>query len=103
MAYSTNNPIIRAEQLGRVGDAGTRNDSVKYVYHYATADAAAVVEGASYFPADKCSFLGRGDEIVASMNNAVGQTPVLKHYIVTTGPASGDAAVALGLQTTTAG
>jgi hypothetical protein len=95
------NPLRRGEPLGMCGNAGTRNDSVKYKWHYGTVDTAATVEGAGYFNAE--TGLGRGDVIEASMNNAVGQTPVLKHYVVTTGKLSGDAANAIGLQTTTAG
>lgn len=65
---------------------------------YATNDAAAVVEAAGYFN-DARAHLTKGDVILAVM--AVGSTPVLKLYVATAVPASGD--VTIARLTTTAG
>lgn len=63
---------------------------------YATPDAAAIVEAASYMTDKR---LRKADIIIASMARA--GTPVTKQYIVTAVNAAGVAT--LGLQTTTAG
>lgn len=96
MAYFNINPLIRTTQGGSVNDASVRPDSVKYIYRYATADLASVVEVAGYFPATMG--LNVGDTIGATMNAGVGATPVLKHYVVTVA-----SPVTLALQTVTAG
>lgn len=63
---------------------------------YATADAVATVETAGYFNAARAR-LTKGDVLVAVMV-ALG-TPVLKQYVFTAVPASGN--VTIALQTTT--
>ncbi len=61
-------------------------------WRYATDDAAATVETAGYFNAAR-SILAVGDSIEAHM--AMGGTPVLKFYVVTAVPATGNVTIAL--------
>lgn len=107
MAYdptlTDNHNLSRRDMFGQLGDATSRTDGTTTTgfYSYRTVDAAATVEAANYF--DAATQLRRGDVILAVMNNAVGQTPVVKKYIVTSGVASGQAHVVIALQTATAG
>jgi hypothetical protein len=105
MAYSSLAPASRIGNLGSVGDATTRADSVKYIWGYVTADTAAVVETANYFPnsaANQYPAFTVGDRIDAIMNAGVSQTPVTKSYVVTVAPTS-TTGPTIALQTTTAG
>ena len=105
MAYSNLAPATRIGTLGSVGDATSRADSVKYVWGYATADTAAVVETAGYFPNTSTGVYPAftvGDRITAVMNAGVGQTPVTKDYIVTVAPTA-TLSPTIALQTVTAG
>jgi|GEM_PF-6497733 len=102
MAFTNQNgQLQRFAMGGRIADAGARYDTSKYLHHYVTADTAAVVEAANYF--DAATFLQRGDVIIATMNNGVGTTPVVKMYVVTAAISYGDAHNVIALQTTTAG
>lgn len=102
MAYDKNNsPLLRRDIVGYVGNASTRADSIKFAYAYATTDAPATVEAANYFDAE--IQLSRGDQIQATMNAGVGQTPVFKNYVVVTGIASGDAHNTIALASGVAG
>ncbi len=102
MAYNNQvSPATPRDEIGYVGDATTRTDSVKRRWAYATSDVAATVETANYFDAETA--MSRGDIIEASMNNATGQTPVFKQYVVVTGINSGDAHNTIALQAVTAG
>jgi hypothetical protein len=91
----------KAEGLRRLtygGAVGNGVGSVRSVFHYADTDAAATVEAANYFNSAAKDFV-KGDIIKASL--ALGGTPVLKQYIVTS--ATGASPVTIALQTTTAG
>lgn len=90
-----NNPMLVGTTAGAAKSTGVTTTST---WRYATDDAAATVETAGYFNNAR-SQLQVGDVIQATM--AMGGTPVLKHYVVTAVPASGNVTVAL--QTTTAG
>ncbi|MCA0425415.1 MAG: hypothetical protein LCH61_19240 [Proteobacteria bacterium] len=97
MAFSAKS-LARVQQLV-VGDAsGNPTASTISAFRYATADAAATVETAGYFNGAR-ALLTVGSIIVSVM--AIGGTPVLKSYVVTAVPASGNVTVAL--QATTAG
>ena len=67
-------------------------------WHYATNDLASAVEAAGFFN-DMRNSASVGDIIIASLD--LDGTPVLKNYMFTAVPASGNVTVAL--QTTTAG
>jgi hypothetical protein len=90
MAYDPQASPIRPLEagLGSCDYASVRPDVAKRIWLYATNDTAATVEAPSYFDPE---LLGRGDVILASMNNTVGQTPVGKLYVVSAGKQSGDA------------
>jgi hypothetical protein len=77
------------------GRVGTKTYAL---WHYATGDTAATVEGAGYFNS-ATALLRKGDVIEASM--VVAGTPVSKRYIVTS--ADDAAVVVIALQATTAG
>jgi hypothetical protein len=106
MAYVNNNDSLRRIlQLGFIGDATSYGAaSAKFLYSYATADAAATVEVAGYF--DGALFggvnpLNPGDVIMATM--VLNGTPVLKNYVVLTNAVATGGHVTIGLQTATAG
>lgn len=83
--------------LTRTRNGGTSAAGVTVSeFSYATEDAAAVVEGANYFPGD-CG-LAKGDKVSAHM--VLGGTPILKHYMVT---AVATAGCTIAIQTATAG
>lgn len=77
---------------------GTAKSNLISDWRYGTDDAAATVETAGYFNAERAA-LKAGDTIRASM--ALGGTPVFKIYVVTAAPATGN--VTIALQATTAG
>ena len=71
----------------------------KSIWGYVTADTAATVETAGYFPgATVGTQVAVGDLIDASM--VVGGTPVTKRYVITVASSAG---VTIALQQTTAG
>lgn len=85
MAYSILAPATRLNMIGTVGDATSRNDSVKYSWGYASTDVAATGEVAGYFPTinNGGPAFTVGDVIRAVWNAGVGATPVFKEYVVT--------------------
>ncbi len=86
-----------AKGLTRTRMGGTSPAGVSVSeFSYAAEDAAAVVEGANYFPGT--SGLAKGDKISAHM--ALGGTPILKHYVVT---AVATAGCTIAIQTAAAG
>lgn len=98
MSYSPRS-LIRTGTQAPVGAAdGSAGMAQASMWLYATLDAGATVEAASYFNAAR-SQLAKGDVILSVM--AQGGTPVLKAYVVTAVPASGD--VVIARLTTTAG
>jgi hypothetical protein len=78
--------------------AGTPSARQISLFMYATDDAAATVETAGYWNGAR-ALLRAGDQIAASM--VMAGTPVLKHYVLTSVPPTGN--VVAALQTTTAG
>jgi len=101
MAYNATYGLTRIAYLGFYGDATTPGQpaTAKSIWGYVTADTAATVEGAGYFPAASLyTSVAVGDVIEAVM--VVGGTPVKKTYVVT---ASTSSAITIALQTTTAG
>lgn len=89
MAYDPKALVRTAQAAVAVGDMASK-------FFYATADAAATVEAASYMTDKR---LKKGDVIEAVM--ARGGTPVTKRYVVTAVSAAGVATLAL--QATSAG
>jgi hypothetical protein len=86
-----------AKGLTRTRNGGTSVAGISVSeFSYATEDAAAIVEGANYFPGS-CG-LAKGDKVSAHM--ALGGTPILKHYMVTAVVPAGCTIV---IQTVTAG
>jgi hypothetical protein len=102
MAFVMNNDsLIRRGIVGFYQDATAQGAATtKYRYGYVSADAAATVEAAGYFDA-ATTLLNPGDTIDAVM--AVGGTPVLKSYVVTSNAVATGGHVVIALQTTTAG
>lgn len=101
MAFNANTEraLARQQSPSPVGLAsGAQKNALISLYSYATDDAAATVEAAGYFNSAR-GRLTVGTVIIASMANA--GTPVLKAYVVTAVPATGN--VTIALQTTTAG
>lgn len=101
MAYSATYGLSRIAFLGYYGDATTPGQPTtqKSIWGYVTADTAATVEGAGYFPAATLSgVVSVGDVIEAVM--VVGGTPVKKTYVVTVSTSS---TITIALQTATAG
>lgn len=84
--------------LRRFAYGGRVSTKTYGIWHYATADAAATVEGSGYFNSATAQ-LRKGDIIMALM--VTGGTPVLKNYVVTS--ADGAGTVVVALQATTAG
>lgn len=86
--------LVRLSTQAPVGDAaGNPTQPMVSAFIYATVDAAATLETAGYFNNAR-NTLQKGDIILASMVN--GGTPVLKPYVATAVPASGNVTVALG-------
>ena len=84
--------LVKLAQV-TVGDAaGAATGNSVYTYAYATADAAAAVETAGYFNNAR-KLLAVGSVIQASM--VYGGTSVLKNYVVTAVPATGNVTIAL--------
>lgn len=77
------------------GQVSTANRPIS-VWSYATIDAAATVETAGYWNGMR-SFFQVGDQVLATM--AMGATAVLKPYVVTAVPATGNVVLALGIVT----
>jgi hypothetical protein len=77
---------------------GTASARQVSLFLYATDDAAATVETAGYWNGAR-ALLQNGDQVAATM--AAAGTPILKHYVFTSVPATGN--VVAALQTTTAG
>lgn len=98
MALSQRSLVRRSHQTPIGLAAGTPSDRLAGGWDYATDDAAATVETAGYFNGAR-AFLRVGDVITSVM--AAGGTPVLKQYVVTAVPASGN--ITTALQATTAG
>ena len=101
MAFNANTEraLARLQTPSSVGLAsGAQKNALISVFAYSTDDAAATVEAAGYFNSARLR-LTVGSIILASMVNA--GTPVLKAYVVTAVPATGN--VTIALQTTTAG
>jgi hypothetical protein len=78
--------------------AGTASSRQISLFLYSTDDAAATVETAGYWNGAR-ALLAAGDQVAATM--AAGGTPVLKLYVFTSVPSTGN--VVAALQTTTAG
>ena len=91
MAYS-------ATSLVRIASIAVAMGRSISVHGFGTPDAAATVETSGYFNAAR-GRLAKGDIIMAAM--VIDGTPVLKNYVVTAVPASGN--VTIALQTATAG
>lgn len=101
MAFNANTErcLVRLQAPSPVGLAsGAQKNAQIGVFFYGTDDAAATVEAAGYFNSARAR-LTVGSIIIASMVN--GNTPVLKSYVVTAVPATGN--VTIALQATTAG
>lgn len=96
---ATNQSLVRRDIAGFNGDATSTTHPTLYRYAYATADAAATVEGSGYF--DAATWLNAGDIIQAVM--ALGSTPVLKNYVVTANNLASSGHIVIALQTTTSG
>jgi len=73
------------------GAVGNGADSVRSIWHYVSNDAVAAVAASGYFNSARDDLIV-GDVIVASLD--VGATAVLRNYIVTAAPASGDVVIA---------
>jgi hypothetical protein len=80
------------------GAVGNGVGSVRSMWHYVTADAAATVEAANYFNSASSQFT-KGDKI--ELVAAVGGTPVSKTLVVTS--ATGAATVVVAQSSVTAG
>lgn len=94
-----------AKSLARVGHqvtvgstAGAAQSQQVTDLRYATDDAAAVVEAAGYWNNAR-NFVKKGDVVTSIMAHS--GTPILKTYVFTSVPATGN--VVAALQTTTAG
>ena len=101
MAFNANTEraLARQQTPTPVGLAsGAQKNALISLFSYGTDDAAATVEAAGYFNAARAR-LTVGSIIIASMANA--GTPVVKTYVVTAVPATGNVTIALA--TTTAG
>lgn len=98
MALSQRSLVRIAHQTPVGLAAGTPSDRTAGQWFYATDDAAATVEGAGYWNGAR-QFLRVGDVITAVM--AAAGTPVLKAYVVTAVPASGN--ITTAIQATTLG
>jgi hypothetical protein len=98
MALSLKSLSRIAHQVSVGSAAGAAQAQQAGPLFYTTDDAAATVEAAGYFNGAR-AFLRKGDVIIASMVNS--GTPVMKQYVATAVPATGNVTVAL--QTTTAG
>lgn len=90
--------LVRLRQVTVGSAAGAAQGKQVSTWLYATDDAAATVETAGYFNNAR-GLLSKGDIISATMVN--GGTPVLKQYVATAVPATGNVTVVL--QATTAG
>jgi hypothetical protein len=87
MVFDPRASLLR-ELGGGFGQHASTPACSKRGWLFATSDTAADVEAAGYFDVQDFS---RGDVILASMNNGVGQMPVGKLYLVVAGKQSGDA------------
>lgn len=90
--------LIKVAQIVVGGTDGNPTSPTIYDMRYATNDAAATVETAGYWNGAR-ALLTVGSQITATM--AAGGTPVLKTYVVTVVPATGN--VVAVLQATAAG
>lgn len=98
MAYSPRSIARVAIQVPVDSAAGASQAQQCGLFFFATDKAAATVETAGFFN-DSRAFVRKGDVIIASMAN--GGTPVVKTYVVTAVPLTGN--VTIALQTATAG
>lgn len=92
MSYSETS-LARLTSPTSIGLAsGKPRQEVSSTYQYATDDAAATVEAAGYFNSAR-SRLVKGDVIIARM--AMAGTPIVKVYIATAVPSTGNVTIAL--------
>jgi hypothetical protein len=88
MAYSA----AGLKKLGAGGSISSGAGSVKNVFHYATNDAANVVEASNYFNSAVNLFSdGAGDIIIASLD--CDGTPATKTYVVVASQSAGTVAL----------
>lgn len=90
--------LSRINQVAVGLASGLPKSAIASMFFYATDDAAAVVEAAGYWNNAR-NTVRVGDTVIASMVN--GGTPVMKQYVFTVVPATGN--VVAVLQSTTAG
>jgi hypothetical protein len=98
MALSIKSLSRIAHQVSVGSAAGAVQSQQCGLHLYATDDAAATVEAAGYFNNAR-AFLRKGDVIIATMVNS--GTPVMKQYVATAVPATGN--ITIAIQTVTAG